>query len=196
MAYFLRGRFKGFYPAGSSACVRDMFRIRKINETTLYLEQTRRDQETLLGRFWRYENSFIKLYPVDEKDPRLGGSVKVTGFFFNFQTMTFGFKNQYGVYGDNFITFGSYVKSGGNPLVDEERLLKIVEENPNNISDQLVDKTTFELEDSYLFYSREVNPENGDVEVNHPIPKSKLEHFIPDSWTEALFYGVGNKQPL
>ena len=65
MAHFLKGKFRGFYPLGSSECVRDTFRFKKLGENKLYLEITRRDLETLLHRFWRYESASIKLIPVD-----------------------------------------------------------------------------------------------------------------------------------
>ena len=35
-------------------------------------------------------------------------------------------QNQYGVYSDDFVTFGTFDKEAGNPLDDEELLLKIV----------------------------------------------------------------------
>lgn len=66
MAHFLKGSFKGFYSAGTSACVKDVFRFRKINEGRLLMVITRRDQESAIGRFWRYENSTINLIPIDE----------------------------------------------------------------------------------------------------------------------------------
>ena len=44
--------------------------------------------ESYLKRFWKYENATISLQPVDEAQPRLGGTVKVTGFVLDFKTMT------------------------------------------------------------------------------------------------------------
>ena len=73
MAHFLKGKYRGFYQAGNSECVRDIFRFRKVSENQVKLEVTRRDAESLLKRFWRYENATINLIPVDESQPRLGG---------------------------------------------------------------------------------------------------------------------------
>jgi hypothetical protein len=66
MAHFLKGKYKGFYAAGSSRCVKDVFRFRQVGEGKVSMEVTRRDQESLLGRFWKYENATINLIPVDE----------------------------------------------------------------------------------------------------------------------------------
>lgn len=75
MAHFLKGKFRGLYPAGSSECVRDVFRFTKVSENKVRLQITRRDAESVLKRFWRYENASITLIPVDEEQPRLGGKV-------------------------------------------------------------------------------------------------------------------------
>lgn len=88
MAHFLKGTFKGFYAAGSSRCVKDVFRFRKVGENKVMMEVTRRDQESLVGRFWKYENATINLIPLDEEEPRLGGKVQVKSMGFDFRTFT------------------------------------------------------------------------------------------------------------
>ena len=90
------------------------------------MELTRRDMESMFGRFWKYERSTINLLPVDESQPRLGGKVQVKNYVFDLQTLTFAIQNQYGVYSDDFVTYGTFDKDAGNPLEDEELLLKIV----------------------------------------------------------------------
>ena len=92
MAHFLKGRYRGFYPAGSSACVRDIFRFKKYGENSLRMELTRRDAESMLQRFWRYENASITLHPVNEDEPRLGGKVEAKSIIIDFRTLTFAFK--------------------------------------------------------------------------------------------------------
>ena len=192
MAHFLRGNFKGFYQAGPSACVKDMIRFKKLSEGKVYMEVTRRDMESLMGRFWRYENATINLLPVDEEEPRLGGKVQVKSFVLDLRTLTLGFQTQYGVYSDDFVTFGTFDKSEGNPLDNEEVLLKIVSDVSGE--DSIVsDKTTFKFENNQLFFSKEVNEEKSEVEVNHPIVETKLDSQVAQSWTETFFYGVGNK---
>ena len=91
MAHFLRGNFKGFYKAGSSECVKDVIRFKKLSEGKVYMELTRRDMESLLGRYWRYENATMTLHPVDEAEPRLGGKVQVKSFVLDIRTLTLGF---------------------------------------------------------------------------------------------------------
>ena len=103
--------------------------------------------ESIVGRFWRYESASITLMPVDEAEPRLGGKVQVKSFGMDFRTFTPFVQTQYGVYSDDFISFGTFDKSVGNPLEDEEVLLKIVEE-PTGEDSIVLDKTTFNFEDN------------------------------------------------
>jgi hypothetical protein len=124
----LKGKFKGFYAAGHSPCVRDMFRFRQAAEGKIVMEVTRRDLETVFGRYWMYQNATINLIPIDETKPREGGKVHVKGYGFDFRTFTPQIINQYGIYNDEFVTFGTFIKSTGNPLDNEEVLLKIVDE--------------------------------------------------------------------
>lgn len=191
MAHFLKGKFKGFYKAGNSECVKDIFRFRHSAEGKLCMEVTRRDLESVFGRFWLYQNSTINLLPLDESNPRMGGKVHVRGYAFDFRTFTPSTINQYGVYSDDFITFGTF-NSDANPLDNEEVLLRIVDEH-NAHNDTVADKTTFRFENNQLTFQREVNPELSDVEINHAIDQTTLDVAQRDSWVETLFYGVGNK---
>merc|ERR1719263_2768886 len=141
MAHFLKGKFRGLYPAGSSECVRDIFRFRKVSENQVKLEVTRRDAESLLNRFWRYENATINLIPVDENEPRLGGKVQAKSLVIDFRALTVSMNTQYGVYSDNFVTYGTF--TGGDPSDNEELLLKVMD---NDIGGEIVDKTSFKFE--------------------------------------------------
>ena len=114
----------------------------------------------------------------------------VKGYGFDFRTLTPQTINQYGIYSDDFVTFGTFSAQAGNPLDNEEILLKIVDENS---SSEVVDKTTFRFDQNNLTFEREVNGELSDIEVNHAIPSTTLDVVHTDSWTETLFYGVGNK---
>ena len=191
MAHFLKGNFKGFYKAGTSECVKDVIRFKKASEGKVFMELTRRDMESMMGRFWKYERNTINLIPVDENEPRLGGKVQVKSFVLDLQTLTLGMQTQYGVYSDDFVTFGTFDKEAGNPLDDEEVLLKIVSEDTGENS-VVLDKTMLKFENNELFFSKEVNQDKSDAEVNHAIEETKLDKVIADSWTEKFFYGVGN----
>jgi hypothetical protein len=57
----------------------------------------------------------------------------------------------------------------------------------------ILDKTTFRFDENALTFSREVNGEHCDPEVEHAIADSSLVPHHSDSWTEALFYGIGNR---
>jgi hypothetical protein len=52
------------------------------------MEVTRRDLETVFGKYQMYQNATINLIPVDENKPRQGGKVHVKGFSFDFRTFT------------------------------------------------------------------------------------------------------------
>ena len=131
----MKGKFRGLYPAGSSECVKDIFRFRKVSENKVQLEVTRRDAESLLKRFWRYENASITLMPVDENEPRLGGKVQAKSFVIDFRALTLSMNTQYGVYSDNFVTFGTFNKSEDSPLDNEELLLKVMDLSLIHISE-------------------------------------------------------------
>lgn len=108
---------------------------------------------------------------------------------FDFRTFTPAMNTQYGVYNDEFVTFGTFTSEAGNPLEDEETLLRIMEDSDS----QVADKTTFRFENNELHFEREVNEELTDAEVNHAIESTQLDTVQRESWTETLFYGVGNK---
>jgi hypothetical protein len=146
--------------------------------------------ESYWGRFWRYENAQITLIPVDESQPALGGKVKVKAFVMDFKTFTPQIKTLYGVYSDDFITFGDFGKAE-NPLDNEELLLKVVDENDTVT---VPERTTFRFQDNGLHFKREVNGEVFDTEIEHEVKESKLLPHIDQSWGETLFYGVGNKR--
>ena len=147
--------------------------------------------DTPVGRFWRYENAFISLIPVDPTQPRLGGKVQVKSLTMDWRTFTPTFKTLHGVYSDDFITFGEFRKEAGNPLENEGELIKICDDN--DILTVPV-KNKFRFENYKLFFTKTVNGEVRDLEIEHPIPESELEVMIDQSWTEVLFYGLANKR--
>jgi hypothetical protein len=147
--------------------------------------------ESYWGRFWRYENASVTLIPLDESQPALGGKVKVKAFIFDLRTLTPQLKTFYGVYSDDFITFGEFSKAAGNPLENEELLLKVVDENDTTT---VADRTTFRFQDNNLFFKREVNGEVHDSEIEHEVNEVKLLPLIDQSWSETFFYGLGNKR--
>lgn len=147
--------------------------------------------ETYWGRFWRYENAYVTLFPIDANQPALGGKVQVKAFVMDFRTFTPQIKTLYGVYSDDFITFGEFDKSSGNPLENEELLLKVCDESDTTT---VPVKTTFRFENNGLSFKREVNGEIVDTEIEHPVDESKLAPLLDNSWSEALFYGIGNKR--
>ena len=77
-----------------------------------------------------------------------------------------------------------------NPLDDEAVLLEIVEYNQNS---PVQDKTTFRFANNSLSFEKEVNTEKSDAAVNHAISNTQLDIVHNDTWTESLFYGIGNK---
>lgn len=109
----------------------------------------------------------------------------------DFRTFTPQLKTFYGVYSDDFITFGEFAKSAGNPLENEEVLLKVCDEEDRSV---VPERTTFRFENNHLHFKREVNGEVVDTEIEHAIEDNKLHPIIDQSWSETLFYGLGNKK--
>lgn len=72
-------------------------------------------------------------------------------------------------------------------------MLLQITENVEGDESALKDKTTFKFEDNGVYFSKEVNGAKSDTDVNHAIAETKLDAVLEESWTEALFYGVGNK---
>ena len=108
----------------------------------------------------------------------------------DWRTFTPSFKTLYGVYSDDFITFGEFSKEAGNPLDNETALIQICDEN--DMASAPV-KNMFRFENNKLYYSRHVNGDLRDLEIEHPIQETELETMIDQTWTEVLFYGLANK---
>ena len=143
--------------------------------------------ESTAGRFWRYTDTRITLQPVDEEDPRLGGRVEASETTFDIRTLTFARKTLHGVYGEDFLTYGEFAADADT--ASEETLLKIFDAD----SDAVVDKHSFKFEGQKVIYSRDVNADAKDTELEHAISETTLDNTVEDSWSETLFYGVGNK---
>jgi hypothetical protein len=122
---------------------------------------------------------------VDPQEPRLGGSVTASVKGFDVRTFTPYKKTYHGVYGEDFLTYGTFAE--GAPE-SEEALLKIFEEDGS-----VVDKHSFKFTDNRVYYSREVNAEVNDAEIEHAIAESELTQAVAQTWSETLFYGAGNK---
>ena len=74
-------------------------------------------------------------------------------------------QTQYGIYNDEFVTYGTFTAEAGNPLDDEEVLLGVMDDS----NSQVADKTTFRFENNELHFERDVNEDLTDAEVNHAI---------------------------
>lgn len=112
-------------------------------------------------------------------------------FFFDIRTFTPQLKTLYGIYSDDFITFGEFNKADGNPLDNEALLLKVVDEEDKTT---VPDRFTFRFEDNTILYKREVNGEVKDPEIEHEVPENRLQPIMHQTWSEVLFYGLGNKR--
>ena len=144
--------------------------------------------ESLAKRFWKFENTQITLHPLDDSDPRQGGRVQARVSGIDVRTLTPYTKTLYGVYGEDFITFGDY-GSSDNVRDNDSELLKLFDENDSSV----VDKHTFKFEKNQVTYQRAVNGEHLDPEVEHSIEETELTPHVEQTWSETLFYGIGNK---
>ena len=105
------------------------FSLRRLSNTLLLLivsRVTRRDMESMFGRFWLYADTRINLIPVNENEPRLGGRVQATQTSIDFSTLTLQNRHFHGVYGEDFLTYGEFAEDQ-NPD-DEATLLKIFDD--------------------------------------------------------------------
>ena len=57
----------------------------------------------------------------------------------------------------------------------------------------IMDRHQFTFENDRLSYSRDVNSATMDSELEHAIEQTELNPQIAQTWAEATFYGVGNK---
>ena len=142
-----------------------------------------------MKRFWKAENTSLTFYPIDEEQPRLGGKVKASVMGLNFQTLTPIMQTYHGVYGEDFITYGKLVSDVANPLDDDETLLKAIDGS----MDECTDRHSFRFENDQVWYSREVNGEKIDADVEHNIAMTALQPMIYQTWSETMFYGAGNR---
>ena len=117
--------------------------------------------------------------------------MQAKSFVVDFRTLTMSMNTQYGVYSDNFVTFGTFDKDEA-PMDNDESLLKVMDADITGDSGVL-DKTTFKFEGNSIYFSKEVNEEKQDGDINHAVEETKLDVVIDESWTESLFYGIGNK---
>ena len=102
------------------------------------------------------------------------------------RTFTLQNKQYHGVYGEDFLTFGQF-----NSEVDPDNeavLLQIFEED----SDAVVDRHMFKFENNQVNYSRNVDGDQVDADIEHAIESTPLQGTVGDSWSETFFYGAGN----
>ena len=105
--------------------------------------------ESALGRFWKVEDTTVTFYPVNADEPRLGGKVAASVKGFDVSTFSPYTKTYYGVYGEDFVTYGQF-KGNQNPIDNDELLLKIFEDKDSSV----VDKHSFKFNDNKITYSR------------------------------------------
>ena len=144
--------------------------------------------ESAFGRFWKVEDTTVTFYPVNADEPRLGGKVAASVKGFDVSTFSPYTKTYYGVYGEDFVTYGQF-QGNQNPIDNDELLLKIFEDKDSSV----VDKHSFKFNDNKITYSRQVDGTSVDTEIEHGIQESELTPLVAQSWSETLFYGVGNK---
>ena len=148
--------------------------------------------ESRFGRFMLYQDARLNLLPIDAEQPRLGGKVTASVYSFDVRTFTFQNKQYFGVYGEDFLTFAEFGKDCNYPIDDEATLLKIFDEQAQ-ADGTVVDKHSFRFENSRVLYSREVDGDAKDAELEHAIEESELSPQVYQTWSETLFYGAGNK---
>lgn len=153
------------------------------------LSMTRRDMESAAKRFWKYESTTITFYPLNADEPRLGGKVKASVAGFNVQTFMPYTKTYYGVFGEDFVTYGQFRSQDSSTIDSDSTMLKLLEESDADV----VDKHEFKFSNNTVTYSRQVDSTVHDAEIEHAIEEGVLNPHVEQTWSETLFYGVGNK---
>ena len=97
-------------------------------------------------------------------------------------------KTYHGVYGEDFVSFGQF-KSSANPIDSDSTLIQLFEAEHADV----VDKHTFKFSNNQVTYTRQVNAETLESEIEHQIEETVLTPLIDQTWSESLFYGIGNK---
>ena len=118
----------------------------------------------------------------------MGGRVQATETCFDIRTFTLSNKSYHGVYGEDFLTFGEF-HSDVDPE-NEATLLEIFEDDSKQVSD----RHFFKFADQQVTYSRQIDGEQKDTDVEHEIEPTQLGQHIGDTWSETLFYGAGNSK--
>ena len=133
------------------------------------MELTRKDMESYLGKYWRYESLNLKLEPEDAENPRLGGRVEASGLVFDLRTFTPQMKKYVGVYNDEFLTFAEL--KDANLASSEEQLIAIVSDP---VGGNVQERTTFKFNNNRLSFEKQVSGE-ADQEVHHAIEQTELQ---------------------
>ena len=128
--------------------------------------------ESFFQRFWKCENTTITLQPLNESDPRQGGRVTARVMGLDVRTFLPYSKTYHGVYGEDFITFGE-VKAAES-ADEEDKLIALLDSNIENT----IDKHTFKFENNQVKYSRIINGEHVDAEIEHAIDETPLDSHV------------------
>ena len=125
----------------------------------------RRDMESIAKRYWKLENTTLTFAPIDQDQPRLGGRVVAKVMGLDIRTLTPYMNTYHGVYGEDFVSYGRLVGTS-NPLDDDNTLLKVIDGSAEH---DVIDRHNWRFENNQVTYSRDVNAEHLDSEVEHAI---------------------------
>jgi hypothetical protein len=104
----------------------------------------------------------------------------------DFRTLTPVKKTLHGVYSDDFITFAELKDAA---QIDDESLTRLVTEPAGG---NVLEKTTFRFNNNRLTVEKDVSSERDQEIFCDSIPESQLTGEIEQTWSETLFYGIGN----
>ena len=140
---------------------------------------------SIMGRLWKAETARFTLHPIDSENATGGGTVEGSCLTFNAQTFTFHTKQLYGVYGEDFMTVGTFM-SEGDPMNDEKFLLEVTKDNSPHVGE----KMTFKFDLDKISYTHDVNDANLDTDQVHKIKNTNLIPVTRTTWSERLYYGL------
>ena len=71
--------------------------------------------------------------------------------------------------------------------------MKVVEDRELNENSVVLQRSTFKFENNEIKFSKDVNFDKMDGYTEHQVGETPLAVAMDNSWTESLFYGIGNK---
>ena len=129
----------------------------------------------------------LNFIPLDENNLGAGGKISGHRQIYDLRTLTYKVKPLFGIYGEDFVKYGTFITEG-KPWEDEEYLLEITKDNSPHIGEW----TEFKFDTDRIHFSHHVNTDVMNPEIYHSISESILIPETWKTWSERLYFGLAN----